>query len=86
MEWCVKFDVYLQSRWGQYSIKARTQDKDIRETNRSLASDTYVLLHVSRKNFKISPFSASWLRFSAFSMILDEKLYSTANGFEKLLS
>ena len=45
----------------------------------------YALLYVSRKNFNISPFPASWTRYSAFSVILDENLCSRANGFEKLL-
>ena len=36
----------------------------------------YTLPNVSRKNFHISPFSGSWTRYSAFSVILDEKLWS----------
>ena len=46
----------------------------------------YTLVYVSRKNFNISPFPASWTRYSAFSVIHDEKLCSRANGCEKFLS
>ena len=45
----------------------------------------YTLVNVTRKNFHISPFPASWTRYSAFSVILDEKLSRRAIGFEKLL-
>ena len=46
----------------------------------------YALVHVSRKNFNISPFSATLMCYSAFSVILDENLCSRANGCEKFLS
>ena len=45
----------------------------------------YALVYVSRKNFNISPFPASWTRYSAFSVILNEKLCYRANGCEKFL-
>ena len=41
------------------------------------------LVYVSRENFNISPFPPNWTRYSAFSVILDEKLCSRANGFER---
>ena len=42
------------------------------------------LVYVGRKSFNISPFPASWARYSAFSVILDEKLCSRPTGREKL--
>ena len=44
----------------------------------------YTLLHVSRKNFHSFPFPGSCTRYSAYSVILDEKLCSRANVFDKL--
>ena len=40
----------------------------------------YTLVYVSGKNFNISSFPASWTRYSGFSVILDKKLCSRANG------
>ena len=43
----------------------------------------YALEQVSRKNLNISSFPGRWACYSAFSVILDEKLCSRANGVEK---
>ena len=43
-------------------------------------------MHSALVYVNISPFPASWTRYSAFSVILDEKLCSRPNGREKLLS
>ena len=44
-----------------------------------------VLLSVSRKSFNISPFPVNWC-YSAYSAVLDGKLFSRPYHCEKLLS
>ena len=45
----------------------------------------YALVCISRKNFNNFLFPASWTRYSAFSVILDQELCSRTNDFDKLL-
>ena len=72
-------------------MEGRKLDKRAREIDRSLVSKScsvfryFLSFPFFVKNFHNSLFPGSWTRYSGFSVILDEKLCSRANGFENLL-